>query len=298
MNSNKLARIIDNELNFRSYPDTIVDILKELDQKAERRFSREYLNNISGLMVSSQGRINDMYVALFPSQDIFDFIEEQDVKDSTLFIKHPLNWEEMGMGFRSVSQDQYKIIRERNIALYCAHAPIDNHSSISPNIHFANVIGGVITNPLNVAKRNFGYVVELKEKISFDEIRNLVVTRTGLDKVQQLYRHDEVRKLGVVSGGGDSVEVLDIVDQEECDTYVTGILHFRGSQYARDNNPAFVSSLRKSGLNAIGAAHYPTEKSSLEPIRKFLHEVTGINTTVIYEENKMLDLKLMWGKEI
>lgn len=295
----EISRTLDDFLSYKTYnPDSMVTIVNLLDPSAKERFSEKYLSNSTGLMQVNGNQASRVYCAVFPSKDVFDYLSMENAADAVLFVKHAMEWEESGSGFVPLTEEQLKLLKDRKISPYSAHAPVDNNRTFAPSMGFARQIGDPIIDELAENGRNYGWVLEVAEGTTYDELHQRLLRITGLNSVQRHHHHDSVGRIAVTAGGGDYIPALEQALDKGCDTYVTGILFFRGSDYAREHNPIFVEKLKESGLNGFGASHYLSEAEGIRTFASVLRDILPIPVIFIEEKKKQKQLKENWGLEI
>ena len=295
METLQIVAKLDDVLRYADFPDPMIDIVKATDSNANNRFKPEYLEKKSGLLVHNGSHSGRVIFAAFPSEDVFDFISGEDIRDSVLFVKHPLEWEEMGKGFIPLSEEQVKLLENRDISLYSAHSPVDNSPSFSPSHCFAEQWGLEIIEELAEGGRNYGYIVKAPEGTTYEKAKGILLKITGLNRLQEHRCRERVERIAVTAGGGDYLPALEQSIQKGCDTYATGILFFRGSDYAKTHNPRFVARLKEAGLNGLGASHYLTEVDGVRNLAIFLESTLGVPVSFVYEKKKASQLREQSG---
>jgi putative NIF3 family GTP cyclohydrolase 1 type 2 len=291
-----LAKILDHEFRVASFKDGIIDVLYATDPSAQD-FSRHYLSGRSGLMLRNSSEVNTIYFSLFPSPEIFDYLSNGGKSDALLLIKHPMDWEELGRGFVPLTEEQKKLLKRKRISLYSAHAPLDNSVDLSPSFNLALGVPGYIVGELTLEGRNYGWFVSTTCR-DYTSLKLQLSNLTGLNRFQERFVHFPVKKVAIIPGGGDSEKLLDESLKAGCDTYVSGILYFEGSEYAKRNNPAFIAALKKSRVNALGLSHYASESKAIMPVTRFLRDLTALPIEGIKEKNKLRKLINFWGGNI
>lgn len=284
---------LDNFFNYADYPDSIIDTLVRTDTKAISRFNEDYFQKKSGLMIQNDLHISSICCAAFPSDDLISHIEN--VNNALLLVKHPMDWNEFSEGFIPISEKLLNELKHREISLYCAHSAHDNHLSCSPSVGLAQVFNGDILEIMRDEQdRVFGCVVEIQNSLRFEDLKSLLSQTFGLISFQEYFVHDRVRRIAVVAGGGDNSDWLTLAKDKFCDTYLTGILHFRGSQYARRNNPIFIDTLKASGLNAVGISHYFSEQRGSRLLAELLATTLKLPTSYLSEVDKAQLIQRTW----
>ncbi len=295
MQLSPLVEQLDTFFTYKRYPDFIVDILQAVDANAAQRFVPQYLHKTSGLMLDFSTDIATLYCAAFPSDDLLEHLAAEEARDALLIVKHPLDWQELGVGFTPISDRLIAALRERRISLYCAHAAHDNHPACAPSLELARALPFSISASMADAHgRAFGYVVESDQPLCFAEFRTLVAATFQLGGMQTRHAHDSIRRIAVIAGGGDNIAWLQQAHIQGCDTYLTGILHFQGSEYAQQHNPAFIAQLQASPLNAVGISHYLSEIRGSIKLAQLLNAITNLPTAFLEERCKAQHIYTHW----
>ncbi|CAK6686931.1 Nif3-like dinuclear metal center hexameric protein [Synechococcus sp. BA-124 BA4] len=288
---------LDSFFSYSDYPDSIIDTLVRTDMKAFLRFNEDYFRKTSGLMIQNSLHISSICCAAFPSNDLISHIEK--VTNALLLVKHPMDWNEFSEGFIPISEKFLNKLKDRKISLYCAHSAHDNHLSCSPSVGLAQVFNGDILEIMSDEQdRVFGCIVEIQNPLRFEDLRLFLSQTFGLISFQEYFVHDRVHRIAVVAGGGDNPQWLNLAIGKNCDTYLTGILYFRGSQYAKENNPIFIRNLKASSLNALGISHYFSEQRGSILLANLLARVVKLPTKYLPEMGKAKLIQCNWQLHI
>jgi putative NIF3 family GTP cyclohydrolase 1 type 2 len=290
-----IVEIFDCVMKYKSFQDDMLDILMQIDINATSTFNPEYFQKGTGLLLKHSNTCKGVLFAAFPSDDVFNYIDCKRITNSLLFIKHPMDWEELDRGFVPLSRNKINYLAKNTISLYCAHSPVDNCEFISPSRAFARKLEFSILDSICINDKEYGVICNTNYE-NYLSFRSKLLRATGLLGVQEGYSFNSVHKVAVVSGGGDDIRLLKIALREGCDSYITGILFFRGSEYARKNNPVFIEELRESNLNAFGCSHYLTEFDGIMKAPSFFRRfIPDINLFFVHETEKARNLKNNWG---
>lgn len=302
MQTERLAAEFDAFFHYRAYPDGIVDLLAALDRRAPGLYEPGYLRKETGLLLRLGERAEAIYCASFPSADLVDELERRQVSNALLVLKHPMDWEELGAGFVPLAAPLLTLLQERAISVYCAHAAHDNLERGSPSAELARALpldSPQIRQPLHDSQgRIFGYLVEGRQPLSYDRFRHALAGRFGLLRLQERQGQGGVRRVAAVAGGGDNAQWLRTAVDLACDTYVTGIQAFSGSEYARQHNPAFLAALRDTRLHAFGLSHYLSEFGGSRALAGLLGSLTGLPADFLPETSKLQQIIRKWGQTL
>ena len=282
-----ISKKLDNFFSYNYFnPDSMVSIVNLLDPEAEHRFLEGYLKNETGLMQRNSDYVYGVLCAVFPSEDVFDYINEKNVTESLLIVKHSMEWEEFGRGFVPFKDEQLDLLKEKKISLYSTHAPVDNNRKFAPSLCFAQQLGYKIVDELEECGRNYGWILEIPEETTYEKLKQHLLEAIGLKDIQRYYHHPFIKRIAVTAGGGDHITALEQALAKNCDTYVTGILFFRGSEYSREHNPLFVATLKENGLNGFGVSHYLSEVEGIRTLADILEGHLSIPVRFVEEIKK------------
>lgn len=291
-----LAAWLDRFFLYAEYPDFIVDLLQQVDPGCSMWCGPAYLRKETGLMVAHSARVHRILCAAFPGDALLKELRSSGVSEALVVVKHNMDWEETGRGFRPISSAFHELARYRSLALYCAHAAHDNHLSCSPSEAMVRTLNLALGAPLRDGRgRCFGFITELPHPERFDDFLQRVSGAFGIQRVQQRRGAKPAHRVAVIAGGGDNADWLRVALEHGCDTYLTGILHFRGSEYARKYNPAFIDALVTSGLNALGISHYISERSGSIALAEALASGLRMPVAFVPELTKESEINSHWG---
>lgn len=296
MHIQSLVGTLDTLFRYQEYPDFIVDILQACDPSSKERYAAAYLQKTSGLLLCYGTEVNSLYTATFPSDDLIEQLSRFGAANALLIIKHPLDWEEHGRGFVPLSSRLEQELKGRAISVYCAHAAHDNFEIASPSRTFVVALDLEPQTTLRDGQgRIFGYVAELERPVAYRQFRSRLTQTFGLERLQERYAHDAIRRVALIAGGGDNQDWLRSAEDIGCDTYVTGILHFRGSAYARAHNPSFIEALQATPLNAFGISHYLSERQGSIALARIVAQHCALPATFLAEAQKEAEIREQWG---
>ena len=299
-----------NKVLSKEFPENIPNIANDwqplfesLDKNYKDYVTKHFLETYSGLMLdntSSSREIEKVYCATFLSKEVVNkVIKSKTVKKETnvlIFVHHPMDWNQFGAGFVSLDKEDYEKLKKNKISIYLAHLTLDLHKRYSPSIQLAKILKIKRYKKLKNIDECIGIFFESPFK-KFENLKRFIKRKLKIEKLQELKFYNYCKKIAVIPGGGDDVKFVNAAHRAGCDTYLTGILYFRGNKYSKVNNSKFLRRCKELKMNVIGASHYATEKFALREMTKYF-KAHGLDSEFL-EENEKLDLlNRKFGKQI
>lgn len=240
-------------------PLSVHDVVGYLDDYLRVREVEDSRNALNGLQVENDGALARLAVAVDACQVTIDRAVE--LGADLLLVHHGLFWG----GLEPLVGRHGKRVRtlmRHNVALYAAHIPLDVHPEVGNNALLARRLA--LTDP-----ECFGEYLGQRLGVA----GKLATTRHGLvERVRQtlgVEPHviatgpEEVRRVGIISGGGGSL-IGDAV-RAGVDTFVTG----EGTHHTHFDAEEW-------GINVIYAGHYATETVGVQALAAHLEHRFGL----------------------
>lgn len=184
-----------------------------------------------------------------------------------LFVHHGLFWGRPA----PLTGGMYQRVRELlagPLALYAAHLPLDLHAELGNNAALARQLKLKEIEPFGeYSGIKIGYKGILAEPLSLDAF----IRRLGLSREECLavlpFGKEEIRTVGIVSGGAaSSLDVNQALD-ENLDLYLTGEVSHQIYHYCLEG-----------GIHFVAGGHYYTETYGVREMARRLAEDTGLET--------------------
>jgi dinuclear metal center YbgI/SA1388 family protein len=163
-----------------------------------------------------------------------------------LFVHHGLFW---GAPLRVTGghRERLKVLLDRNIALYAAHLPLDQHPEVGNNAALAELLGIENPEPFGAYHgRKIGYKGTLSAPLTVEEAVKRI-TFAGRPPMRVFpFGKAECQTAAVISGGaaGEASQAI----EEGADLYVTG-----------EASHTIYHQILEGGINMIAGGHYSTE---------------------------------------
>jgi dinuclear metal center YbgI/SA1388 family protein len=228
-------------------PARLDDVVKHLDTVLETRLFRDFAPN--GLQV--EGRPTVARVVTGVSANLA-LVEKAAAKRADLIVvHHGLVW---GQGIDRVTGQiarRLHALLSNQISLAAYHLPLDKHARLGNNAGLADALGLPATRTAfgDVRGQALGVAVDLPAPITRAALLERVQTSVlGGSPPNFVFPHgpDRVKKIGLCTGAAS--DLLEDAARIGCDAFVTGELHERAGELARE--------LR---ITLIGAGHHATE---------------------------------------
>jgi dinuclear metal center YbgI/SA1388 family protein len=215
----------------------------------------DWPNALNGLQIENSGRLTKIGAAVDVSTQTLNAAAERGI--DFMVVHHGLFWpglQAITKGFRR----QLKLAFDHDIALYSAHLPLDVHPRVGNNARLAEDLGFEITEPFLETKGQL-IGVKARSKISRDELTRKLEASLGSAVKTFATGPDEVRVIGIVTGGGGS-EIHEAA-REGIDTFITG------------EAPHWAAiAAAEIGINLLLGGHYATETLGVKALATYLSE--------------------------
>lgn len=254
MKSTELYKRLEEDFIKPGLSDEWAEHMEEVKDFISDNFKKRSM----GLVCDNSQQVKKVYTAVFPTQEVMEYVLDQGIENAMLFVHHPSIWDitKAPKVFQQMNRNLLKKFKAKKISIYNLHVPLDNYGKYSTSSTLANVLGIKPTKSFApyfgalcgvFGKTKLKTIGDLSEK--FEEIINHRVS---------LYQYGgEIIKGGVVAviaGGGNDTEMLQEIAKEDVNTFVTGITALnQHSQKAHD----FAKQYK---INILGGTHYSTEK--------------------------------------
>jgi dinuclear metal center YbgI/SA1388 family protein len=239
----------------------LTDLVTYLDGYLDLAGVPDYPDAWNGLQVENSGKVEKIAACTDACQATFEAAAARGA--DLLLVHHGLFW---GKGVTPLTDRRYHRVRQlitADIALYSAHLPLDAHPEVGNNIELARGIGLAVEGGFGEYEGHAtGFWGELQ--VSRGELS------TRLEKLLESKPFlipagpEEVRRLGVVTGGGGGI--LSQAHDAGLDTFVTG----EGPHHS-------YFDAQEWGLNVFFAGHYATETLGVKALARHLAEKFGLD---------------------
>ncbi|MFC1735478.1 Nif3-like dinuclear metal center hexameric protein [Candidatus Hydrogenedentota bacterium] len=272
MSTTDITNFLDKEFRIEETADP--NMTKNALTDAGRSFVLAgFHEKKTGLMFDFADSVDITYCATFITDEVLVRIFELAKGPSLLFTHHPFDYHEDERGLGPLSDEMVQELKERHIAVYAIHAPLDVGLNICASRSFAQRLSLREMKPFFPALGGHLGVYGRVTGTKLDEIANVVGHATNLDTVDVFDNVGQFGLTAVVAGGGDQVPILKEAESLGCTTYITGTaVHRWGREPIQKGNREFHEGARMAGMNLIGATHYNTEKYAVQDVAALLQQ--------------------------
>lgn len=224
-----------------------------------------------GLVCDFAKEVNNVYTAVFPTEEVMQRIVADGAEDAMLFVHHPCIWDIRKAPDVFYQMPAYLLeeFRNKRISIYNLHVPLDNFSEYSTSKTLAGALGIEIEKLFSQYYGSLcGVIGKTKHKDIFElhkQFSKLLNHGTRLYP----YGDREIRngRVAVVAGGGNDMDsVMEIIDNN-INTFITGIT-------CRNARSEEVHRLEQErGINVIGGTHYSTEKFACMAMCRYFNKL-------------------------
>jgi len=210
-----------------------------------------------GVVCDFTDSISHVYTAVFPSDLVMQTILDDDVKNALLFVHHPAIWDirTAPKVFQPMNRQLLEQFRERKIAIYNLHVPLDDYGEYATSVTLAKALDITPEQPFGLYFGALAGVFGKTKMKTVEELRKKFEEVIGHKTSLYQYGAPEIanEKVALIAGGGNDEEMLEEVVQQGINTFVTGITALN------DHSRKAHDYAKKHKLNILGGTHYSTE---------------------------------------
>ncbi len=182
-----------------------------------------------------------------------------------LFVHHGLFWGKP-LAVRGSQYERMKFLLSHDLALLAAHLPLDLHPQLGNNAGIAAALKLEAIEPFGYYRGlKIGCKGRLPRPSSLDEVLLAMGTDRRSCMAVLPFGPEEIRSVGIVSGGGTS-EVEQAI-REGLDLYITG-----------DASHQVYHTCMEEKINMISGGHYQTEVWGVRLLARRLAQDLGLRT--------------------
>jgi putative NIF3 family GTP cyclohydrolase 1 type 2 len=254
MNARELYKKLDSDFITPGMSDEWVQYMDDITDYLCDNFKKREM----GLVCDFSQEITRVYTAVFPSQKVMQKILDDGVEDALLFTHHPSIWDirKAPEVFYQMDRDLLEKFKKRRISVYTLHVPLDAHGEYSTSNCLANALDIDIEKPFLPYQGVLAGVIGKTKLRTVDEFKKVFQSAVGHDVKLYQYGDKEIKngRVAVVAGGGNDVNTVQEVLDEDINLIVTGI------SAKNDHSQKVHDREKEKGINVLGGTHYSTEK--------------------------------------
>jgi len=233
--------------NFANYMPTIYPYM-----------TKNFIERSMGLVCDFTDEINQVYTAVFPSDNVMSSILADKPNGAMLFLHHPSIWsfQNNELGFTQIDTKWIELFQASKIAIYALHVPLDNYGIHATSKTLAEAIGLDVTEPFAEYGGGLCGVIGKTRCKTANELNEVFASAVGHRAKLYPYGDKVIRDglVAVVAGGGNDIAMVQSAVAKSVNTYVTGITVL--NDYSADRH----KFNKDNRVNIMGGTHYSTEK--------------------------------------
>lgn len=236
----------------------------------KKYYQRGFLKRYNGLMLQGADRVQKVYCAVFPDDDVLQVVLKDQAPGIFVFLHHCCGYDPVA-GFRPIPAPLLEQLAARKISLYSMHMPFDFNSPWSTSIKLAEAMGIEIEGEFaHIAERGTG-VYGRSPVATVGAFAALVKKVTGSPDVVMIQNgEDAVSRVGVIAGGGGYANLVNDAARSDCDLYFTGVVAEQVElEPVLEANRLFREKAAQLGINLVGGGHYHTEMVAVKGMVEF-----------------------------
>lgn len=246
-----------------------------------------FMQRSMGVVCDNATEINKVYTAVFTSNVVMQRLVDEDETDAMLFVHHPIDWDIGNVAgvFPPMNTSLLRQFRQRRLAVYNLHVPLDNYGEFSTSASLARAMDVEITAPFAAYHGGLAGVFGTTEFSTVQLLRERFEAVVGHKTSLYRYGADEIAggRVAVVAGGGNDLEMLEEMVAEGVSTLLTGITV--RNEHSEDAH----RYAEREGINILGGTHYSTERFACQAMCRYFTEL-GLPAEFIGDTPGMEDL--------
>ncbi|MCL2828539.1 MAG: Nif3-like dinuclear metal center hexameric protein [Oscillospiraceae bacterium] len=218
-----------------------------------------YKQRSMGLLCDFAEEINKVYTAVFPSDATLNKILSDNTTDAMLFLHHPLAWDlsrDPNSAFHPINADLLKQLKDRRIALFNFHYPLDNFGPYATSKTLAEALGIQIEGTFAQLDGAACGVIGTTECDDIYALNQTYAQVVGHET--KLYPYGDAaicnNRVGVCAGGGNDEAVI----SELIDLGINVLISGLSVKNAYSQEAHRLEEIH--GINLLGGTHYSSEK--------------------------------------
>lgn len=258
-------------------------------------FEKGFCKLFNGLMLKGSPIVKEVFCISFPTPAVLRTILDTMTGNTLIFTHHPIDMITGGKGFIAIDLALLEKLKKRNVSIYSVHAPLDIHQQLGTNSAIVEALSMKVVKsfaPYPKAPNYAGRIGTIKP-ISFERFTGVLKDLFGISKLDIGGTEiAEVRKIAVVAGGADEVQLMEEAQNEGCEVFLTGEWYTRvtptdkeGIEWAKRNNKECIKFSRETTMSLIAVSHAASEFLVMRTQMKKWLEDFGLRVTAVPQKD-------------
>ncbi|MBW3112271.1 Nif3-like dinuclear metal center hexameric protein [Bacillus sp. MCCB 382] len=267
-----IVRRLDQTFEIKSYGkdpafSRFIPQVYEGKMDWEAKFEPAFTELFNGLMFQGESEVKNVFLAVFPTEDVLEtFIREGEPGD-LLFMHHPLLMEcgdpqgDWGRGFVPIKESLIDRVIKNELSIYTCHVPLDYHLTLGTSQAIAEAMNVKIIDRFVHDEKHghIGIIGEVEEKDT-DELIQGLKDIFDLPYVDFEGRKRKIEKVAIVAGCGDKTAWMKEAEDLGVDAYISGEIHCHiDNEYGRKRYEEVIAYAEHTKMSLIGVSHSASE---------------------------------------
>ena len=230
-------------------------------------FEPKFTKLFNGLMIKGNATVQNIFLAVFPTNEVLEqFIEGGEAGDM-LFMHHPLLMEcgdpngKWGRGFVPIDESLLNKVVRKGLSIYTCHAPLDYHRKLGTSQAIAKELKVDITERF-IHSKNHGDI-GIIGNIKTTDTEGLIYQLKKIFDIPYVDfegTKNTVEKVAIVAGCGDKTKWMQFAEDNGVDAYISGEIHCHiDNDYGRSRFQEVENYAKHTKMSLIGVSHSASE---------------------------------------
>jgi dinuclear metal center YbgI/SA1388 family protein len=230
--------------------------------------------SLNGLQVEGGSQITGICLGVDACEELVDGAIVENL--NFIVVHHGFFWGHQ-FPIKGIWKNRMKKLLCNDISLYACHLPMDANKVLGHNSAIAELLQLRNIEPFGHYKGvAIGFSGELQKPTDLKEVNNMLKDKLNIECKCLNFGQNEIKTIGIVSGGGASEDILTEVKDKNIDLFITG-----------ETEHSVFHLIKEMKLNVAFAGHYETEKFALLKLEKVLKEKFQVPVKFFYIPTKM-----------
>jgi putative NIF3 family GTP cyclohydrolase 1 type 2 len=277
MKLEEIQSILDTEFRIRGGEENLNDFAVTGENAAY--VTPDFLSRKTALMTANAEDIEIVLTSVFITEEIVE--RSLEYERALIVTHHNFDYFEDERGLRPITPSSLERLRQHQVSIYVAHAPLDTHPVYGTSRCLAELCNIGIDTMFYDYYGSPTALIGTVSRTPFDGFAEDVRVRLERPALTLQKHSEHVSRIAVVAGGGDLPDLLQQIHDYGCDTYLTGTVEHRwGLPFIQEANRKFHELNAHLMINLIGGSHFGTERPAMIRLVDFFRKI-GIRSTYV-----------------
>jgi putative NIF3 family GTP cyclohydrolase 1 type 2 len=258
------------------------------------KFENDFTQRFNGLMIKGSPEVENIFLAVFPTDEVISSFIEDAFEGDLLFMHHPITMEcgdpkgLWGRGFIPMNTRLIDKLIEKKLSVYTCHAPLDYNRKVSTSDAIAEALkANIVGEFCKYGNGNAGLICDIPA----------TNTKQLIDKLIDLFEipyvdfegkeHNEMSKIAIIAGCGDVVADMKFAESNGAQAYITGEIHCHiDNEFGRKKYEIMQNYILETNMSLIGLSHAASEFFVMKSqMKNWLEQEMDINIKLIRQSS-------------